>query len=104
MRIDLTNCKNLTAKKAKIREEMVKILMPFLKEQFEEEEGDVLQVGTNEIAAVVALDEIDGFPLDACVVVKAEVKSWNEPNPDAKRKVDPYDRFEAAENYQITKK
>lgn len=100
MKIDLSECKNLTAKKRLIRKTITKMFMDFLKENFEENEGDVLQVGTNEIAAAVAIDNIDGFEHDACVVIKAEVKSWTAPAADAKRKIEPYDRFESAKAYE----
>ena len=100
MKIDISECKNLTAKKTKIRTEMTALLMEFLKEKFEDTEGDVLQVGTNEIAAAVALDtDSDGFTTDVCVVVKPEVKSWTRPAATAKRQTEPYDRFDAAEAY-----
>ena len=54
MKIDISDCKNLTAKKAKIRTQMTELLIEFLKEKFEDVEGDVLQVGTNEVAVAVA--------------------------------------------------
>lgn len=100
MKIDLLECKNLTAKKRLIRKTITEMFMDFLKEKFEENKGDVLQVGTNEIAAAVAIDNIDGFEHDVCVLVKAEVKSWTTPAEDAKRKIEPYDRFEAAKAYE----
>ena len=99
MKIDISECKNLTAKKSKIRAEMTELLMEFLKEKFEDVEGDVLQVGTNEVAVAVAIDDVDGFARDVCVVVKPEVKSWTRPAATAKRQTEPYDRFEAAEAY-----
>ena len=97
MKIDISDCKNLTAKKAKIRTQMTELLMEFLKEKFEDVEGDVLQVGTNEVA--VAIDDFDGFATDVCVVVKPEVKSWTRPAATARRQTEPYDRFDAAEAY-----
>ena len=99
MKIDISDCKNLTAKKAKIRTQMTELLMEFLKEKFEDVEGDVLQVGTNEVAVAVAIDDVDGFATDVCVVVKPEVKSWTRPAATARRQTEPYDRFDAAEAY-----
>lgn len=99
MKIDISECKNLTAKKSKIRTEMTALLMEFLKEKFEDVEGDVLQVGTNEVAVAVAIDDVDGFATDVCVVVKPEVKSWTKPAATARRQTEPYDRFDAAEAY-----
>ena len=40
MKIDISECKNLTAKKSKIRTEMTALLMEFLKEKFEVVKGD----------------------------------------------------------------
>lgn len=100
MKIDVSDCKNLTAKKNKIREELTALLKEFLLEKFEDEEGDVLQIGTNEIAVAVGIDKIDGFDTDVCVVVKPEVKSWIDSKGE-KREVKAFDRFEAAENYEI---
>lgn len=100
MKIDISDCKNLTAKKAKIRTQMTELLIEFLKEKFEDVEGDVLQVGTNEVAVAVAIDDVDGFATDVCVVVKPEVKSWTRPAATAKRQTEPYDRFDAAEAYE----
>lgn len=99
MKIDISECKNLTAKKSKIRTEMTALLMEFLKEKFEDVEGDVLQVGTNEVAVAVAIDDVDGFATDVCVVVKPEVKSWTRPAATARRQTEPYDRFDVAEAY-----
>lgn len=99
MKIDISDCKNLTAKKAKIRTQMTELLIEFLKEKFEDVEGDVLQVGTNEVAVAVAIDDVDGFATDVCVVVKPEVKSWTRPAATARRQTEPYDRFDAAEAY-----
>lgn len=100
MKIDVADCKNLTAKKAKIRKEMTEILYEFLLEKFGDAEGDVLRIGTNEIAVAVGIDKIDGFDTDVCVVVKPEVKSWIDSKGE-KREVKAFDRFEAAENYEI---
>ena len=46
------------------------------------------------------IDKIDGFDTDVCVVVKPEVKSWIDSKGE-KREVKAFDRFEAAENYEI---
>ena len=35
MKIDISDCKNLTAKKAKIRTQMTELLIEFLKEKFQ---------------------------------------------------------------------
>ena len=58
MKIDISDCKNLTAKKAKIRTQMTELLMEFLKEKFEDVEGDVLQVGTNERLTTSDISEV----------------------------------------------
>ena len=68
---------------------MTALLMEFLKEKFEDVEGDVLQVGTNEVAVAVAIDDVDGFATDVCVVVKPEVKSWTRPAATARRQTEP---------------
>ena len=69
-------------------------------EKFGDAEGDVLRIGTNEIAVAAGIDKIDGFDTDVCVVVKPEVKSWIDSKGE-KREVKAFDRFEAAENYEI---
>lgn len=100
MKIDITDCKNTTAIRNKIRTDMTELLMNFLISTFEDEPEDVVQVGTNEIAVCVAVakDE-DGFEHDVCCVVKPEVK----PHLDSigeKRTVTAYDRFAEAEAYE----
>jgi hypothetical protein len=101
MKIDIKDCKNTTAIRDKIRKDMTALLIEFLKEKFEDEPEDVVQVGTNEIAVCVAIaEDADGFPHDVCVVVKPEVK----PHLDSigeKREVFAYDRFAAAEEYEM---
>ena len=73
MKIDIKDCKNTTAMRDKIRKNMTALLIEFLKEKFEDEPEDVVQVGTNEIAVCVAIaEDADGFPHDVCVVVKPE--------------------------------
>lgn len=98
MRIDLTECKNITAMKQKLRVDMTALFMEFLKEKFEEVEGDVLQIGTNKIAVAcgVAPDE-DGFPVDVCCVVTPEVKAWTQGK--GTRGAKPFDRFQEHEDW-----
>ena len=78
---------------------MTELLMEFLKEKLENGEGDVLQIGMNEVAVTDAMDDVDGFETEVCVVVKPEVKSWTRPAATARRQTEPYDRFDAAEAY-----
>ena len=101
MKIDVKECKNTTAIRNKIRVDMTAMLMEFLKEKFEDSDGDIVQVGTNEIAvcAAIAEDE-DGFPHDICVIVKPEVKPHLDSVGAKGREVFAYDRFDAAESYQ----
>lgn len=105
MRIDVSDCKTIPTKKDKIRTEFSKLLLQFLKENFEEVEGDVVQIGRNEFAAVVSqTEDRDGFLSDICITIKPVVKSWLDSGPDAKRESEAFDRFEAAENYEIEMK
>lgn len=100
MKLDISECKNTTAMRNKVRIDMTALFMDFLKEKFEDEEGDVLQVGTNEIAVCVAVaEDPDGFPCDVCCVVKAEVKPHLDSQGE-KRAVTAYDRFSEAEAYE----
>lgn len=100
MKFSVENCKNTTAMRNKIRSDMTSLLFEFLKSKFEDEEGDVLQVGTNEIAVCVAVaEDPDGFPCDVCCVVKAEVKPHLDSQGE-KRTVTAYDRFSEAEAYK----
>ena len=61
---------------------MTNLLFEFLQSKFEDEEKDVVQVGTNEIAVCVAIaEDEDGFPHDVCVIVKPEVFCLGEWSP-----------------------
>lgn len=102
MRIDVSDCKTIPSKKDKIRTEFSKLLLQFLKENYEETEGDIVQIGRNEYAAVVAqTEDKDGFLSDICITIKPVVKAWTDSGPNAKRETEAFDRFEAEENYKI---
>ena len=101
MKFSVENCKNTTAMRNKIRTDMTNLLFEFLKSKFEDEEKDVVQVGTNEIAVCVAIaEDEDGFPHDVCVIVKPEVKPHLDSVGAKGREVFAYDRFDAADSYQ----
>lgn len=101
MKFSVENCKNTTTMRNQIRSDMTSLLFDFLKSKFEDEEGDVLQVGTNEIAVCVALaDDPDGFPCEVNMIVKAETKPHLDSVGTKGREVFAYDRFDAAESYQ----
>lgn len=101
MKFSVENCKNTTAMRNKIRSDMTSLLFEFLKSKFEDEEGDVLQVGTNEIAVCVALaDDPDGFPCEVNMIVKAETKPHLDSIGAKGREVKAYDRIAEAEAYE----
>lgn len=101
MKFDVSECKNTTAMRNKIRVDMTDVLKEFLEEKFEDTEGDVLQVGTNEIAVCVAIaEDADGFPCDVNMVVRAETKPHLNSVGAKGREVKAYDRFEEAEAYE----
>ena len=99
MRINVSDCKNIYTKRKKVREELTAMFLEFLTEKFQEEPDDVGLVGSNEIAACVATDVIDGFPFDINIVVSPTVKAWTD-NPNAKRPVEAYDRIYEIEEYR----
>lgn len=101
MKFEIENCKNTTAKRNKVRTEMTELLLSFLKEKFEDEDNDVVQVGANEIAVCVAIDkDKDGFSYDMNMVVKAEVKPHLDSIGEKGRDVKAYDRLTKSEDYQ----
>lgn len=101
MKFDVKECKNTTAMRNQIRSDMTNLLFEFLKSKFEDEEGDVLQVGTNEIAVCVAVaTDKDGFSHDVNMVIKAEAKPHLDSVGAKGREVKAYDRFEEAEAYE----
>ena len=68
---------------------------------FEDEEKDVVQVGTNEIAVCVALaDDPDGFPCEVNMIIKAETKPHLDSVGAKGREVKAYDRIAEAEAYE----
>ena len=94
MRIDVSDCKTIPSKKDKIRTEFSKLLLQFLKENYEETEGDIVQIGRNEYAAVVAqTEDKDGFLSDICITIKPVVKAWTDSGPNAKRETEAFDRL-----------
>lgn len=98
MRISVEDCKNITAIKSKVRVEMTALIEKFLKETFEEVEGDVLQIGTNKIAVACAeAPDEDGFMVDVCCVVTPEVKSWT--HGKGVRGTEPFDRFQENQDW-----
>ena len=101
MKLSVENCKNTTSMRNKIRSDMTSLLFEFLKSKFEDEENDVLQVGTNEIAVCVALtDDPDGFPCEVNMIIKAETKPHLDSVGTKGREVKAYDRIAEAEAYE----
>lgn len=97
--IDLTNCKNISSIKNKIRIDLTKEIMDFLIEHYGVD--NVSQIGTNEIAAAVgeAKDE-NGFLQETCAVVKVIAKPFY-CSQGEKRETELFDRYQAAEDYQF---
>ena len=101
MKFSVENCKNTTAMRNKIRTDMTNLLFEFLKSKCEDEEKDVVQVGTNEIAVCVALaDDPDGFPCEVNMIIKAETKPHLDSVGAKGREVKAYDRIAEAEAYE----
>lgn len=105
MRIDISDCSGIRSIKKKIHDELCPMIEEFLKTNFEEEEGDVLQIGTDNFAAVVAegVDK-DGFSTDICITLTPVIKTWTQVGESVKRVVEPYDRFEEHYEYLESQK
>lgn len=98
-RIEISNLNSISAIEKEIRTDLTKMFLDFLKEKFEVEDTDVLQVGTNAIATVVAETTVpDKFLKEICILVKPEIKTWYEET--GKRKAPVFDRFEQREIYE----
>lgn len=98
-RIEISNLNSISAIEKEIRTDLTKMFLDFLKEKFEVEDTDVLQVGTNAIAAVVAETTVpDKFLKEICILVQPQIKTWYEET--GKRKAPVFDRFEQREIYE----
>lgn len=102
MLIDFSDCKNATAIKAKLRKDTLSYVKEILIEKLGEE--NVSQTENNEISIAVgeATDE-NGFNTEVCCNLKFIAKPFKS-NPDAKRPVTAFDRYEAAEIFELEHK
>lgn len=97
--IDFSQCKNITAIKEKLRNDLTKEFKDFLIERYSED--NVSQIGINEIAAAVGeVSDEDGFTQEVCAVVKVIAKPWTDSKGD-RRKTEAFDRFQAEEDYKM---
>lgn len=99
--INLEDCKNDTAIKKKIRQVLTDDLQQYISQKYD----DVSRIGVNQIAAAVAqVKDKDGFLVDANVVIKVEVKTWNTVKRIDGKITEAFDREEEENNYKIESK
>lgn len=101
MQIDYSDCKNITAKKNKLRGVMTADLLNYYKNLYGED--NVSQIGVNRIAVATG-DTIDrdGTPQEICAEIVVIAKSWED--SDGKQKRVAFDRFEEEYYFKLDQK